>query len=155
MMAVIPAGQWFLDKLIVRAARGWIGTPYEHQASCKGAGADCLGLVRGVWREVLGAEPEHIPAYTADWSETDKVERLMDAAERWLDAVPFAQVGDVLLFRMRQNAVAKHLAILVDVKVGQEKIIHAYSGRGVVLSPLTPSWARRIAGQYRFPERRK
>ncbi len=28
---------------IVRAARGWIGTPYRHQASLKGVGTDCLG----------------------------------------------------------------------------------------------------------------
>ena len=32
---------------IVAAARTWIGTPYEHQASCRGAGTDCLGLLRG------------------------------------------------------------------------------------------------------------
>lgn len=31
---------------IVAAARGWIGTPYLHQASLKGVGTDCLGLVR-------------------------------------------------------------------------------------------------------------
>ncbi len=143
-----------MDNVFVTAARSWIGTPYQHQASCKGAGADCLGLLRGVWREVLGAEPEAIPAYTPDWSETDKVERMIEAAERWLTPVNLAKPGDVLLFRMRQNAVAKHLAILVDATPGTQKIIHAYSGRGVILSPLTPAWARRIAGQYRFPERR-
>ena len=35
---------------IVAAARSWIGTPYRHQASLKGVGCDCLGLVRGVGR---------------------------------------------------------------------------------------------------------
>jgi NlpC/P60 family putative phage cell wall peptidase len=35
---------------IVVATRDWIGTPYQHQASLKGVGCDCLGLVRGVWR---------------------------------------------------------------------------------------------------------
>ena len=39
---------------VVEAARGWLGTPYRHQVSLKGEGADCLGLVRGVWREVAG-----------------------------------------------------------------------------------------------------
>ncbi|MCF6305000.1 MAG: NlpC/P60 family protein [Rhodobacteraceae bacterium] len=142
-----------MDK-IVMAARGWIGTPYQHQASCKGAGADCLGLLRGVWREVIGAEPEPIPAYTPDWSETDKIERLQAAAARWLTPVEQAVAGDVLLFRMRSGAVAKHLAIVADAGVTAPKIIHAYSGRGVVLSPLTPAWQRRIAGKYRFPDRR-
>lgn len=43
---------------IVAEARAWLGTPYRHQASLKGVGADCLGLVRGVWRAVVGPEPE-------------------------------------------------------------------------------------------------
>ncbi len=37
---------------IVAAARAWVGTPYHHQASVKGAGCDCLGLIRGIWREL-------------------------------------------------------------------------------------------------------
>ena len=48
-------------------ARGWLGTPYQHQASLKGVGCDCLGLVRGIWREAFGAEPEVPPAYAPDW----------------------------------------------------------------------------------------
>jgi cell wall-associated NlpC family hydrolase len=46
---------------IVAEARSWIGTPYRHQASLKGVGTDCLGLLRGVWRGVIGAEPEAVP----------------------------------------------------------------------------------------------
>ena len=52
---------------IVGCARGWLGTPYHHQASVKGVGCDCLGLIRGVWRELCGPEPEAMPAYTRDW----------------------------------------------------------------------------------------
>ena len=138
---------------VVALARGWIGTPYEHQASCKGAGADCLGLLRGIWRELHGNEPEKPGAYTADWSETDGVERLLPAAKRHMKAVHVAAVGDVLLFRMGRGVV-KHVAILSDITPNAEKIIHAYSGRGVVESPLTPAWARRIAGRFRIPEER-
>jgi NlpC/P60 family putative phage cell wall peptidase len=47
-----------LRKDIVAETRSWIGTPYRHQASLKGVGCDCLGLVRGVWRAVIGVEPE-------------------------------------------------------------------------------------------------
>ena len=54
---------------IVAEARAWIGTPYRHQASLKGVGCDCLGLVRGVWRAVIGDEPERAPAYSRDWAE--------------------------------------------------------------------------------------
>ena len=54
---------------IVASARGWIGTPYRHQASLRGLGCDCLGLVRGVWREVIGPEPEEPGPYAPDWAE--------------------------------------------------------------------------------------
>ena len=138
---------------IVAAARGWLGTPYLHQASAKGAGADCLGLVRGVWREVCGAEPETPPAYTPDWSEASGREVLWAAAARHLAPVPRAEagLGDVLLFRMRRNGPAKHLAILSDMRGAEPRMIHAYSGRGVVENSLGPSWARRVAAAFRFP----
>lgn len=137
---------------VLARAEGWLGTPYRHQASCKGAGSDCLGLLRGVWREVHGAEPTGIPAYTADWSEPQGREELLDAARQFL--IPVAagqeQPGDVLLFRMRPGAVAKHLGILA--RTGEAAaFIHAYSGHGVVLSPLSAPWRRKIAAIFRFP----
>ncbi|MEL6794106.1 MAG: peptidase P60, partial [Pseudomonadota bacterium] len=61
----------------VRIARAWIGTPYRHQASLKGVGADCLGLIRGVWRELYGAEPEAPPPYSREWGESDRDEPLL------------------------------------------------------------------------------
>lgn len=141
---------------IVCAARGWIGTPYVHQCSTKGQGADCLGLLRGVWREVLGHEPEAAPAYTADWSEQSGEERLWAAAARHLKKVEqdHSAAGDVVLFRMRGGAVAKHLAILGGDGAGFPSLIHAYSGAGVVETPLTKAWARRIVAQFEFPDRR-
>lgn len=137
----------------VEAARAWIGTPYVHQASMRGAGADCLGLLRGVWRDLYGAEPEPVPAYTADWSEPEGIERLWYAALRHLQptlaAEPFA-VGQVLLFRMRDGAVAKHLG-LVSTVGDNAKFIHSFSGHGVLESPLSLPWARRIAARFVFP----
>lgn len=137
---------------IVSAARGWLGTPYRHQASCKGAGCDCLGLLRGLWREVLGVEPETVPAYSMDWSEPAGDEQLWRAAERHLRAKPLGEdaPGDVLLFRMRAQGVAKHLGVAAQVGV-QATIIHAYSGHGVIESPLTPPWRRRIVARFELP----
>lgn len=135
----------------ITAAREWIGTPYVHQAHCKGAGTDCLGLVRGVWRKVLGPEPEEIPAYTQDWSEPSGDESILRAAERWLVRKPLddAAMGDVLLFRMRDGCVAKHLGIQAE----GASFIHAYTGHGVIESPLSTPWMRRIAARFRFPDR--
>ncbi|WP_306006226.1 peptidase [Aquicoccus porphyridii] len=138
---------------IVRAARGWIGTPYRHQAAMRGAGCDCLGLLRGVWREVLGAEPEPVPAYSMDWAEPQGDERLWQAARRHLlEVAPSDEVlGDVILFRMRAGAVAKHLGLAA--RVGPDAtFIHSYAGHGVVESPLSTPWRRRIAARFRFPK---
>jgi NlpC/P60 family putative phage cell wall peptidase len=142
-----------LSERIVEAARGWIGTPYRHQAARRGAGCDCLGLLRGVWSEVLGAEPEKVPAYSMDWSEPQGEERLWAAAHRHLTPCGAQQemAGDVILFRMRQGAVAKHLGILSATGTGAA-FIHSYSGHGVVESPLSAPWRRRIVARFRFPE---
>src|SRR3954454_1342913 len=88
---------------IVAEARAWIGTPYRHQASLKGIGCDCLGLVRGVWRALYGEEPEPAPPYAPDWAEAARAEPLAQAALRHLEPVDFAAfaAGDVLLFRWR------------------------------------------------------
>lgn len=139
--------------LIVLEARAWIGTPYVHQASAKGAGADCLGLLRGVWRQVKGPEPERVPAYSRDWSEPQGEERLWEAALRHLrpKAIGDERPGDVLLFRMRSGSVAKHLGIAG--RVGDAaSFIHAYSNHGVVESPLSMPWRRRVVARFEFPE---
>lgn len=136
---------------IVEAARGWIGTPYRHQASVKGAGCDCLGLLRGVWREVLGPEPETPPPYAPDWDEVAKGELLRTAAARHLcERSGEAAPGDVLLFRMRGDAVAKHLGILTATGP-KAAFVHAMSGHGVLESPLSAPWARRVVGVFGFP----
>ena len=137
---------------VVREARAWIGTPYVHQQAAKGAGCDCLGLVRGVWCGVIGFEPERPPAYSMDWSEPQGEEKLWAAASRHLNAKALDNVaiGDVILFRMRAGGVAKHLG--VQCATGQHPtFVHAYSGHGVVESPLSAPWARRIVARFEFP----
>lgn len=137
---------------VVLAARGWLGTPYRHQASVKGVGADCLGLVRGVWREVVGEEPQAVPAYTPDWAEVGGQETLLEAAGRWLEPVSGdRQAGDVLVFRMSPGVPAKHCAILCGVAGPEPRMIHAYWGRAVVESWMGPWWRSRVVGVFRFP----
>lgn len=139
--------------VIVAEARKWLGTPYQHQASTRGAGTDCLGLIRGIWRSVYGAEPEALPAYTADWSEPQRDEQLWHAAIRHMTPVHPKRAfrdGECLLFRMRDGGVAKHLGIVSQVG-DAPTFIHAYSGQGVVESALSKPWARRIVARFEFP----
>lgn len=135
---------------VVAEALSWVGTPYRHQASLKGAGCDCLGLIRGVWRALYGAEPEVAPGYTADWAEAKGAETLADAAARHMTRIDAADAaaGDVLLFRWRANLPAKHAVILT----GADRFVHAQEGAAVSAASLTPWWRRRIAYAFRFPE---
>lgn len=137
----------------VAEARRWIGTPYVHLGSRRGAGADCLGLIRGIWRQLYGAEPCVVPAYTADWAEACREERLLQAARLWLRLKPLDQAaaGDVLLFRMKRGGMAKHLGL--QCGIGPEaSFVHAYSGHAVVESALSAPWSRRIVARFAFPD---
>ncbi|RJF70979.1 peptidase P60 [Rhodopseudomonas palustris] len=142
------AGAAIRDR-IVAEARGWIGTPYVHQASCKGSGADCLGLVRGVWRALYGHEPEIPPAYGQSWAEESGEETLRDAARRHLIEIDVAAAmpGDVILIRVRDRGPAKHAAILVE----PGRIVHAYDRHAVQECALPDAWRRRTAYAFRFP----
>jgi NlpC/P60 family putative phage cell wall peptidase len=135
---------------ILAEARDWIGTPYKHQASIKGAGCDCLGLVRGVWRALYGEEPERAPPYTPDWAEREGTETLLSAAQRHMIEIcaERAAPGDVLLFRMEAQAPVKHAAILDE----EERLIHAYWGRAVVRSRFAPWWRARCAAAFQLPD---
>jgi NlpC/P60 family putative phage cell wall peptidase len=131
---------------VVRAARSWLGTPYRHRASTLGAGCDCLGLVRGVWRALYGGEPAALPPYRADMRDTANAEALLAAAERWLLPAGLAP-GAVLLFRLNRAAAPKHCGILV----AEGRFIHAQEGLGVVEANLTAGWGKRVDRVFGFP----
>ena len=136
---------------VIAAARGWLGTPYHDQASVRGVGCDCLGLVRGVWRELRGPEPMPIPPYSRDWGETGTREALAEAARGVMLEIPVANLapGALLLFRMRAGAVAKHCGIVAV----PDRFIHAYERTGVVEVSLDAAWRRRVAFAFLFSER--
>ena len=138
---------------VIAASRSWIGTPYHHQASVKGVGCDCLGLVRGVYAELYGASPEEPPPYSRDLAEATGRETLIEAARRHLVEVApgDAGPGDVVIFRLRPGAMAKHCAIISSGTAFSEEMIHAFEGGPVCEVYLSPWWRRRIATAFRFP----
>ena len=134
---------------IIVEARRWVGTPYRHQASLIGVGADCLGLVRGVWRNLYGFDSEKPPAYSADWAEASRQETLIAAADRHLVRMPDEKrkPGDVLLFRFRRHLPAKHAAILVT----PIHIVHAIEGAAATETALNDWWRWRLTATFQFP----
>lgn len=141
---------------VVARARAWLGTPYQHQASCRGAGTDCLGLLRGLWREFFGTEAESVPSYRSNWLESDGTDALLAAVRRHLDAIAVHELccGDIAIFRTAQGGAAKHIGVLASSPAGHRTVIHAYLGYGVVETPLTPAWSRRMVAAFRFPRGR-
>jgi NlpC/P60 family putative phage cell wall peptidase len=152
-----------VSETALRAARSWLGTPYRHQASTKGVGADCLGLVRGVWRETVGPEPETVPAYAPDWAEMGGEEALLQALGRRFvrRGIAEARPGDVVVFRMAEGAPAKHCGVLATAPEGLgrkakgARMIHAYWGRAVVESWMGDWWLRRLVAVFAWPETRE
>ncbi|HEY2069834.1 MAG TPA: NlpC/P60 family protein [Rhizomicrobium sp.] len=136
---------------IVETARSWIGTPYVHQASMRGAGCDCLGLLRGVWRDLGREEPEAAPNYAPDWSEASGDETLYTALARHFTEVKLAEIapGDVVLFRMAPGGAARHCGIVAD-RAGARTLIHARQNKRVSEEPFSPFWRRRFAYAFRL-----
>lgn len=134
---------------IVAAARLWIDTPYCHQASCKGLGADCLGLVRGVWRDVIGPEPETLKPYSPDWAESLGQETLLEAAQRHFRQQELEPIcaGQILLFRWRPHVPVKHIAIASTAST----MIHAHEGVRVCEVDITAWWRRHLSAVFAFP----
>jgi NlpC/P60 family putative phage cell wall peptidase len=137
--------------MIIATARDWLGTPYHHGASLKGVGCDCLGLIRGVWRELYGTEPEAPGPYTGDWTETTGVEAMLLAARRHMAERPVDRMesGDVLIFRLAPGRIAKHAGFVAP----DGRMIHAQEGVPVAEVSLGPWWRRRIAGVFSLPGR--
>ncbi|KQN72257.1 NlpC/P60 family protein [Devosia sp. Leaf64] len=133
---------------VVAAARAWLGTPYRHRTSTQGAGCDCLGLLRGVWRALYGEEPVTVPAYRASVRDPEHAGALREAAERFLlPAEGAVEAGQVVLFRLNGLDEARHCGILV----GADRFIHAQEKLGVVEANLTPGWVKRVSGRFVFP----
>lgn len=142
-----------IEQAVLKEAYQWLGTPYRHGAARKQVGCDCLGLIRGVWREVYGYEPERPATYAPDWAELSDKEPLLDAAEQYMvrqrlpKSIKEILPSQVLIFRWQPTMAAKHIAIM-----GHDgRFIHAYQGHRVLTSALVPQWFKRIAGLFEFP----
>jgi NlpC/P60 family putative phage cell wall peptidase len=106
---------------IVAEARAWLGTPFVWQASLKGVGCDCKGLVAGVARELGLAAGESLHARLADYGRRVPIKLLQAGLAANLVRVTEPEPGDVLLLTMGGSP--QHLAIHAG-----ETVIHTYNG---------------------------
>jgi cell wall-associated NlpC family hydrolase len=111
-------------ELVAAEAREWLGTKFIWQASQKGVGCDCKGLLWGVARELGFPEAESLYAKVADYSPTRPVPSalLKEGFAAIFDPVSEMQAGDVLLVRLGGRPC--HIAIYS----GEGRVIHAQIG---------------------------
>jgi NlpC/P60 family putative phage cell wall peptidase len=111
---------------ILAEAQTWLGTRFHSNAHLKGAGADCLGLIYGVYRAV-GLIPEiTIPFYKPDQMLHTDDETYLAGLERYGHEVDSPLPGDVAIFKY--GRLFWHGAIVT----AWPRLIHAYAERGEV-----------------------
>lgn len=121
-------------RAVVAAALDWLGTPYHHHGRIRGVGVDCAQILCAVY-EACGLVPRVDPGvYATDWHLHRSEEVYADWLGRYCTRLPGSarpQPGDVALFKF--GRCFSHGAIVVDGGL----LVHAYIGRGVILSSPT------------------
>lgn len=139
-------------EMAVREAREWVGTPVRWEASLKGKGTDCRGLVAGVARELGFPEGDAFAANVAGYArlidEAFLIASLDEIFERAGPDEPLV-MGDILAFRIKGKV--QHIGIWTG-----ERFIHAYMSdpAQVVEVPLGTFWRNRLAGAWHWREQR-
>jgi cell wall-associated NlpC family hydrolase len=135
---------------VVEAARGWIGTPFHHQARLKGVGVDCAGLVIGVARELGLVAPEFdVGGYPR---QPDGVS-LLAWCDQYMTRITQAEMqpGDVIAVAFDVDP--QHLGIVGDYRHGGLSIIHSLgvTAKRVIETRLMLTSAMRFVAAYRLP----
>jgi NlpC/P60 family putative phage cell wall peptidase len=114
---------------VIAEARSWIGTPWHHQASVKGVGCDCIGLIRGVLEPFVGRIEVPLD-YSPTWHLYRSEPRLYQGFKAVADAINLTQAlpGDILLFGAGKGP-AHHCAFLTS----EGGLIHSYQEVGQVV----------------------
>ena len=115
---------------IVSAARGWLGTPFHHQARLNSVGVDCIGLVIGVARELQLIDPDFD---VTGYSRYPDGRALMAMAREKMTPVTLdqMQLGDVVVVGF--DKLPQHFGIIGDYRHGGFSIIHAASAYNKVV----------------------
>lgn len=116
---------------VVAEAMSWLHTPYHHHGRIKGVGVDCAQILCAVYED-CGLVPHVDPGfYAPDWHLHRSEEMYQGWLQRYakrLGPTEQPQPGDIALFKF--GRCYSHGAILVQDGL----LVHAYIGRGVVLS---------------------
>jgi NlpC/P60 family putative phage cell wall peptidase len=128
--------QTITREMIVAEAMGWLGTPYQHDQNCKGAGVDCSTFLIGVWEACGYGEIEPVGHYSEDWNmhQNDPMYlNLLLKHSRFINPQKSPPLpGDLVIVKLARSRSQNHTAIIIDFP----KIIHAVYMRGVVIDDV-------------------
>lgn len=128
----------------VATARGWIGTPFQHQGRLPGVALDCAGLAVCA-AQSCGYTVQDLIGYSA----IPHAGQFVAAIESHCTpvAVSDVQPGDLMIFAFGRDP--QHLAIVTQADPVQ--IIHAWMNAGKVAeNSFDDYWARRLRACYRL-----
>ena len=111
-----------LAQRVITIAESWIGTPYHHMGTVRGAGCDCATLLWCVYSQAQGIQLEPIPYYPIDWHMHRSQEIYMTFVRKYaveLCPTDDPKPADIMLFQY--GRAYSHGAIVVDWPT----IIHA------------------------------
>lgn len=114
----------------------WVGTPYHPQASLKGIGCDCVGLIKGIWNEIYQAPvPSAYQTLNLPNNGLTPYQTIENIFETLfiLKSITTVGAGDIMLFRMTSKGHA-HTGIYTP----SGGIIHALEKSGVVYEKTLP-----------------
>lgn len=137
---------------VVNEAMEWLGTPYHTMAKLKGIGVDCAQLLIAVYSNCGLIEDFDTGTYSHEWHMHRSEELYLKNILEYAYKVPFKerQKGDVFLYKY--GRCISHGGIYI----GNNEIIHAYAGKGVILSLyndpilLHNNGKSRLVGVYRL-----
>lgn len=115
---VIPSTDNQVSEL-VREARKWIGTPYAYGGHTRGKGTDCSGMIMELFLSVYNIKLPRSSAMQREFSQPIEFGSMMP--------------GDLVFFTTGKNS---NRVNHVGLYIGDNRMIHASSSRGVMESGL-------------------
>lgn len=108
---------------LIRQARTWIGTPYVYGGHTRKKGTDCSGMIMELFLDVYNLKLPRSSAMQREYSRRVKFDDM--------------QPGDLVFFTTNKNS--SHINH-VGLYIGDNRMIHASSSRGVMESGLSEKY---------------
>lgn len=136
---------------IVAEARSWCGTKFHDQAALKGVGCDCIGLIRGVGKELGIPEADAFAndSRFAGYARLSVPRLMILGCDSYLDRISIADAlpGDIALASVEIEP--QHFAFISSLD--PPRVIHAYIQAGRVVENIVDDfWRGHVLRMYRF-----